>query len=171
MAHEVQFLSIKGVQGSLQQKVLARSSSAQPPQPNIPLQEPSVRFLAAQAGSKSSLFESRVLSPTWHSFSHRPGLHSQPSSAQRHGSLQSGCLSAQVMGAHRWPVPSLQHSSFQTSCHRIFPNETSPFLCSLALATLTSSHFQPLPFFLNTSFPLQALSFFTKSSHFTYLPG
>lgn len=170
MVHQVQLAKIKGVQHYLQQKVLARSSLAQPPHPNIPLEELNIRFLAAQTRSKPGLFESRVLSLAWHSISRRPGLHSQPSSGQRRGSLQSGCLSAQVRGAHWWPVPSLQHSSFQTSCHRIFPNETSPFLYSLALATWTS-HFQPLPFFLNTSFSLQALSFFTKATHFTHLPG
>lgn len=114
--------------------------------------------------------ECRDLSPTWHSFTHSSELHSQPRVGWGHDPLQSGCLSAQVRGARLWPVPS-----FQTFRHRTLPNKTSPFLYSLALVILTSSHFQPLPFLLNTSFPLQAQSSLIISLHLSsrmliYLP-
>lgn len=45
--------------------------------------------------------------------------------------------------------PQYPAEQLQTIHHRMFPNETSPFLYSLAPAALTSPHFQPL-----LSFPI-----------------
>lgn len=106
-----------------------------------------------EANGVSSSPESLELSPTWHSFNPRAGFTVMPGPGRRHGFLQPGYFLAQGRGHS---VAGSQHSSFQTSCHRIFPNETSPFLHSLALAALTSSHSQPLPFFLSTA-PLHLL--------------
>lgn len=76
-----------------------------------------------------------------------------PAPGQRRGSLHSRCLSARNKGAQLWLVPSLQHSSFQTFCHRIFPNETSPLpvqlgsghleLLSLSTTSFLSQHELP----------------------------
>lgn len=156
----------EGHQGCLQQKVLATAPLAQPPHPNSPLAELNSGFLAAKTGNESGQPESRVLSPQPHLALLQPQVwvHSHA------WSKVEAWLSALSASQHRAEgtaaaSPRPQHSSFQTFFHRIFPNETSPFLYSLALTALTSSHFQPLPFFLNMSFLPHALHFFTVALH------
>ena len=166
---------------------------APPPHPNSPVAEPNPGFLAAVGVNQVSLSpESWVLSPTWHSFNHRSGVTVVPAPGQRPGSLHSRCLSAWNTGAQLWPVPSLQHSSFQTFCHRIFPNETSPLpvqlgsghleLLSLSTTSFLSQHELPStgPEFLHhvtsptfqdtnlpSSSPLLSLLSFSYSFFFT----
>ena len=140
MVLDVQLAKMKEVQGCLQQKVLPGPPEHKPPHPNSPGEETDARSLAAQARSKSGLFESRVLSFAWHSLG-QVWASQQGGAGQRHGSLQSGCLSARVRGTHLWLIPHLQHSSFQALCHRIFPSETPLFLYRTAPAALTSFHF------------------------------
>lgn len=127
----------------------SRSPLTQPPHSNCSLEKPNSRLLAAQAGSKSDLLGSRVqvLSPTWNSLPPRSELHRRAQFSQRYGSLHSGCLSAQVK-ENLWPVPRSSRAA-PDNLPQNAPNETSPFLYSLAPAVLTSPHFQPL-----LSFPI-----------------
>ena len=157
----------EGHQGCLQQKVLATAPLAQSPHPNSPLAELNSGFLAAKTGNESGQPESRVLSPQPHLALLQPQVwvHSHAWSKVEAWLPALRVPLSPGQRAQLRPVPGLQRSGFQTFCHRIFPDETSPFLCSLALTALTSSHFQPLPFFLNTSFLPHALRYFTVSLH------
>lgn len=85
MVHEVQLANIKGVQGSLQQKVLPGPPEQKPPHPNTVL-ERKLMLGSCQHRLEANQVclspESGVLSLAWHSFSHRSGLRSSPAQAR-----------------------------------------------------------------------------------------